>query len=193
MPKVKTAPKSPVAEIVRLHGEIVDSLRRSLDKAILIGELLTAQKKELKHGEFGPWIADNLPFTDRSARNYMRLFRQRARLKTENVSDLAAAYKALADVSPVLDPYTDAPTLQIHDDDDSGDGTETFDPEDEPPTAPEVKTIGLRLPVALVGEFEAMVKSLYDVFGTDNTTDTAIAAVQFAYEEKINAARLEAV
>ena len=38
---------------------------------------------------------DNLPFTDRTARNYMRMYHERDRLKTETVSDLTGAYKLI--------------------------------------------------------------------------------------------------
>ncbi|MBL7188161.1 MAG: DUF3102 domain-containing protein [Phycisphaerae bacterium] len=89
-------------EITLLHGEIGGLLKTSLDKAIRIGELLREQKASLKHGEFIPWIEANLPFTDRTARNYMRLNENRGLLKTENVSDLRSAYALLA--SPAQEP-----------------------------------------------------------------------------------------
>jgi ribosomal protein L17 len=57
--------------------------------------LLTSQKEKLKHGEFAPWVAQNLPFSQRTARNYMLVFRERHKLKTENVTDLSKAYKVL--------------------------------------------------------------------------------------------------
>jgi len=84
-------------EIVTLHQEIVGHLRQSLDKAIRIGQLLTEQKDSLKHGEFTPWLRANVPFTDRTARNYMRLYREKDRIKTESISDLNGAYFLLAD------------------------------------------------------------------------------------------------
>lgn len=86
---------SAVREIRELHSEISDALRQTLPKAIRIGELLTEQKARLEHGAFLPWVKQNLPFTDRTARNYMRMYRERARLKSESVSDLTTAYKLL--------------------------------------------------------------------------------------------------
>jgi len=106
--------KSRIQEIARLHAEIVGHLRMSLDKAIRIGQLLTEQKKSLKHGEFTPWLKANIPFTDRTARNYMRLHQERDRIKTETVSDLAGAYhlltepKPLAGVEKIMHCYADA-------------------------------------------------------------------------------------
>ncbi|MBA7633985.1 hypothetical protein ES703_41556 [subsurface metagenome] len=80
---------SRVQEITQLHNEIGGYLKMSLEKAIRIGELLVQQKASMKHGGFTAWIEANLSFTDRTARNYMRLFRQRDEIKTENVSDLS--------------------------------------------------------------------------------------------------------
>jgi len=82
-----------IQEINKLHNEIGGALKITLDKAIRIGELLTEQKESLKHGEFTPWVNENLPFTDRTARRYMTLYRNRDRLKMDNVSDLVDAYK----------------------------------------------------------------------------------------------------
>jgi hypothetical protein len=92
--------KSNADEIVRLHNEIIGNLRMSLKNAIRIGELLTKQKADMKHGEFGTWIKSNLPFTDRTARNYMRLYSQQDLLKTETVSDLKSAYRLLESPKP---------------------------------------------------------------------------------------------
>ena len=87
--------KMRAQEIVRLHSEVVGHLRQSLEKAIRIGLLLSEQKQVLKHGEFIPWLEANIPFTDRTARNYMRLYQERDRIKTEMVSDLKGAYALL--------------------------------------------------------------------------------------------------
>ncbi len=92
---MKGIEKSLIAEINKLHGEILKSFSTALEKAIRIGELLTKQKEDLKHGEFTAWVNNNLPFTDRTARNYMRVYGERDRLKTETVSDLSSAYQLL--------------------------------------------------------------------------------------------------
>lgn len=93
--------KNRIQEIVSLHQEIGEHLKLSLKKAIKIGKLLTEQKENLRHGEFTPWIKVNLPFTDRTARNYMRLYREKARLKTETVSVLTDAYRLLTEPKPL--------------------------------------------------------------------------------------------
>ena len=87
--------RNRIDQIVSLHGEIEASLRTTVGKAIEIGGLLEDQKQELPHGEWGRWAQQNLPFTLRTATNYMNCFRHRDRLKSESVSDLASAYKLL--------------------------------------------------------------------------------------------------
>ena len=96
--------KNRVDEIVTLHNEVAGYLRMSLSKAIRIGELLTEQKAALKHGKFLPWIEANLPFTARTARNYMAVYSNRNLLKTESVSDLSSAYRLLGGASHTEEP-----------------------------------------------------------------------------------------
>lgn len=84
------------AEIVRLHEEIGEHLRTSLDKAIRIGELLEAQKAELEHGQWGPWLAEHVSFSDRAAREYMTFYRERARLISAHCADFTDARRLLA-------------------------------------------------------------------------------------------------
>jgi len=77
--------KSAAVEINRLHREIIAAARQTLDNAILIGELLSREHERLQHGEWLPWVTSNLTFTERTARNYIRCFENRLRLKSENV------------------------------------------------------------------------------------------------------------
>ena len=87
---------SRAEEIRRLHEEIGGAIRTTLDKAIRVGELLTAQKAELKHGEWLPWLEANCGFTERTARNYIHVFANSDYLKTESVSDLTHAYDTIS-------------------------------------------------------------------------------------------------
>jgi len=88
--------ETPLAELLRLHGEIAEAARTSLDKAIRCGEILAGQKASVAHGKWLPWVKENLPFTDRTARNYIRVFEHRDAIKSESLSDLTAAYAMLA-------------------------------------------------------------------------------------------------
>lgn len=93
---MKDIEKSRITEINTLHSEIGGCLRMTLDKAIRVGELLQEQKNSLKHGGWTEWVENNLSFTSRTATNYMQTFKKKEYLKSENVSDLAGAYKTLA-------------------------------------------------------------------------------------------------
>jgi hypothetical protein len=84
-----------VQEIVTLHQQIAGHLRQSLEKAIRIGQLLIEQKASLDHGQFSQWVEGNLPFTIRTAQNYMRLTQNKALVKNETVSHLTGAYNLL--------------------------------------------------------------------------------------------------
>jgi DUF3102 family protein len=84
-----------VAEIARLHQEILAAARTSVEKAIRIGELLTAAKSKLRHGEWLPWLRKNVVFSERTARNYMRCFESRDLLKSATLADLTDAYRLL--------------------------------------------------------------------------------------------------
>ena len=88
--------KSRISEIHELHAEIGGYLRMTLDKAIRIGELLTEQKVGMEHGTWLPWLQENVPFSERTARDYLRFYDQREELKTATVADLTMARKHLA-------------------------------------------------------------------------------------------------
>ena len=84
-----------VKEIAKLHGEILIAARMSLSKAIRIGQLLNRVRASRK-GNWLKWIADNAPFSDKTARNYISVYQRRAELKLENVSNLSEAYALLS-------------------------------------------------------------------------------------------------
>lgn len=81
-----------IQKITELHEEIKSLMINSLEKAFIIGQLLEEQKKELPHGEFITWIETNLPFGDRTARNYITVYKNKDILKRKAVSDLNNAY-----------------------------------------------------------------------------------------------------
>ncbi len=94
--QVNELERSRAVEICQLHEELAGCLRLSVDKAIRIGELLSAQKEELGHGAFIPWVETSLPFDIRSAQRYMSVFRRRLDLKCDSLSYLTEAYARLA-------------------------------------------------------------------------------------------------
>jgi hypothetical protein len=85
-----------VSEIVALHGEIIAAARTSLDKAIRIGELLTEQKAKLKHGQWLPWVKENLPFEHATASRYMSVYVRRDEISQREKFGLTDAYRLLS-------------------------------------------------------------------------------------------------
>jgi hypothetical protein len=79
-------------EIEKSHEAIINSLKPSAQKAIKIGQLLAEQKATLgaNKDEFDSWVNNNLPFTYRTAKKYMKLWRKSHKLK--EVPDLNSAY-----------------------------------------------------------------------------------------------------
>ena len=121
-----------VKEIRRLHEEIGEALRTTLPKAIRVGELLAEQKAELKHGEWLPWCKANLPFSERTASDYMKFHARRAELKTATVADLPAARKLLTASKPQKTKAAahDPDPIPVHvEDADSPIGTAQVDPD----------------------------------------------------------------
>jgi Protein of unknown function (DUF3102) len=66
------------------HAEVGQALRSALGHAIAAGELLIAAKRQVKHGEWRPWIEANCKVPARTARHYMALARRRRRLCDQN-------------------------------------------------------------------------------------------------------------
>jgi hypothetical protein len=112
--------KKEAETINTLHKQLEGIFHKGIEIAVEIGRMLADKKKELKHGEFGPWIKENLVFTDRTARNYMNLHENRDKVltagnikeayrmleepKTETVSDLPEAIMKLANILDCMKP-----------------------------------------------------------------------------------------
>ncbi|MBB4259971.1 DUF3102 domain-containing protein [Bradyrhizobium sp. CIR3A] len=88
-------------EVRSEHAGIAQSLARGLRHAITAGELLIEAKALLKHGEWLPWLSAHCELSERTARLYMRLAKNRARIEAEigNVADLSVR-GALALIAP---------------------------------------------------------------------------------------------
>src|SRR4051794_4825406 len=67
--------KKAVAEIRRLHGEIENAARKTLTQAIRVGELLDKLKKSAGHGKWQEFIKEHLPFSMRTAQNYLAVYK----------------------------------------------------------------------------------------------------------------------
>lgn len=82
--------KTIANEIIEHNNILLGNLRKSVNEGIIIGRLLIEAKKEYK-GRYLAWISENLPFTARTAENYVNLYRYKNRI--ENVSSLTEAYR----------------------------------------------------------------------------------------------------
>ena len=87
---------SPMDEVKRLHGEIVSHAHTSLEKAIRIGELMTAEKARHKHGKWMEWVEANTDIPYRTIARYMELYAGRSKFATVANIELNDAYKILA-------------------------------------------------------------------------------------------------
>jgi hypothetical protein len=81
-------------EIVRLHGEVFATAKTTLQKAIRIGELLSRVRSSRK-GKWLVWLKESVPFSDQTARNYVRVYEHRDDPKFKTVLNPSDAYALL--------------------------------------------------------------------------------------------------
>lgn len=78
--------------IETITDEILDAKRTGGEAILTIGRCLIEAKDMLPHGEWLPWLNERVEFSERTARNFMRLAREWTNRQT--LADLGAA-KAL--------------------------------------------------------------------------------------------------
>jgi hypothetical protein len=103
-----------VATINNLHGELCHSASAVIGTAIKIGELLAGHKASLPHGEWTPWVNQNLRFNADQAARYIRVFERRDELKSVSedgfaVATLKDALNRLSKPKPVKPPVEKKP------------------------------------------------------------------------------------
>jgi hypothetical protein len=104
-------------EINDLHKKVCGEMLTALEKAVRIGELLTAQKAKLPHSGWIPWIKANLNFEWSQAKRYMACYRHRERLNGASKRHLTIEQLAKADkptVSKPKQPKTSKPITFTH-------------------------------------------------------------------------------
>lgn len=78
---------SPESEITSIYKELEQITNQFqdlfLERVLRIGEILVKQKEEIGHGHFKNWVNETLPFEYRQANNYMKIYKNRERLKSE--------------------------------------------------------------------------------------------------------------
>jgi hypothetical protein len=90
--------EAALVEIKRLHIEIYQVARMSLEKGVRIGQLLEEIRATKAHGQWLPWLKANVPFDQKTAWRYVNLFKKRDQIR--NVPNLSQAYKLLTDEVP---------------------------------------------------------------------------------------------
>ncbi|TGL17916.1 DUF3102 domain-containing protein [Leptospira yanagawae] len=86
-----------VKRIIDLHESVLGGMKNVLQNAMALGEELSRIKEDLGHGNWIPWIEQNLPFSERSARNYISIFKNKELLNRQPIADLKSAIKFLSD------------------------------------------------------------------------------------------------
>ena len=88
------APPEEVRTIEVITGEIRDAQRKGGEAILTIGRCLIEAKDQLSHGEWLPWLSEEVGYSERQAQRFMRLAQGYATNPTA-LSDLGAT-KALA-------------------------------------------------------------------------------------------------
>lgn len=84
--------RNNIGEIIKKHLEFELSLKSSVHIAVELGEMLVEQKSTLPSGSFTSWVDENLPFTIRTAQNYMKLYEKRDVLALADPANITEAY-----------------------------------------------------------------------------------------------------
>ena len=70
------APAPEVRNIETITGEILDAQRRGGEAILTIGRCLIEAKEKLPHGEWLPWLSEQIHYSEKTAQNFMRLARE---------------------------------------------------------------------------------------------------------------------
>jgi len=90
---IQSAQPPQIRDIEVITGEILDAKRAGGEAILTIGQRLIEAKALLSHGEWLPWLNEKCEFSERTARNFMRLAKDWT--NRQALADLGAS-KALA-------------------------------------------------------------------------------------------------
>lgn len=90
------APPQHPRSIEAITGDILDAQRKGGEAVLTIGRCLIEAKDMLRHGEWLPWLAEKVGYSEKTAQNFMRLAREFS--NPQAIADLGAtkALKLLA-------------------------------------------------------------------------------------------------
>jgi N6-adenosine-specific RNA methylase IME4 len=110
---VMTAPRTPAATLSDLalrikaeHEATIAGIRRSMDHALRVGDLLIEAKGLLEHGQWLPWLEENTSIKPRLAQTYMRLAHNREQIEAQAKCGVVA-YLTIPDAMQLLAPDDD--------------------------------------------------------------------------------------
>jgi len=83
-------------KIKQLLFDLNDCLKMSVERAVEIGKELNAQKEEMQHGEFLPWLEKNFQLSERNAYRYMKLYQHNS--KIAKMANLQEAYEQIESI-----------------------------------------------------------------------------------------------
>jgi hypothetical protein len=101
-------------EINAEHRAFYGSLRATFEHGVRAGELLSAAKTLVPHGQWTEWLMENFEGAPRTAQEYMRLFNKRDEIesKTRNSADLSIS-GALKSISSGAGESVDLPPEEL--------------------------------------------------------------------------------
>ena len=90
------APPAGGRTIEAITGDILEAQRKGGEAVLTIGRCLIEAKDMLRHGEWLPWLAEKVGYSEKTAQNFMRLAREFS--NPQAIADLGAtkALKLLA-------------------------------------------------------------------------------------------------
>jgi DUF3102 family protein len=101
--KLDGALTAATKRLIELHDEIMAGVRATFGKAIEAGRILSGVRVSRK-GKWLKWLDENVPFSQRTAYNYIDLYERRDQLKLANVASVSEAYALLHAPKRTPDP-----------------------------------------------------------------------------------------
>ena len=169
------------SELIKLHKEINGNATSALKAAIRAGEILTAVKGSLDHGEWSEWCDKSLPFSVDTAQRYMKCFKNKVLLERAEVIDLSKAYRQ---ISPPKKKGKQKPQCALFDGD-SNNGEET-PPGESPGEAPSKPSKPKPVEVVLDGDgmvIPAKAMEVWNRRGEINEMLTALSRIKGRVEK----------
>jgi hypothetical protein len=145
-------------EIQELHNEIQNHVEAALHRALRVGGKLLEVQNALKHARiYGDWIDANLPFSARSARDYVTLFRNRELIEHESSNDrlsIRASLKMIRDTAKAAEPRAlEVCPLEIDILD------EEVEPEEEEVRLAEREVLLIEAEPGIIGEIASLIRA----------------------------------